>query len=71
MLIFAIDLLLSCIYEINKKFEKAYDTMDCAVDRGDYDHCRNCFHESAEFRENSPGRTVGKDWTSFLRIRPD
>jgi len=61
LLIFAIDLLLSCIYEINKKFEKAYDTMDCAVDRGDYDHCRNCFHESAEFRENSPGRTVGKD----------
>ena len=61
LLIFAIDLLLSCISEINKKFEKAYDTMDCAVDRGDYGHCRNCFRESAEFRENSPGRTVGKD----------
>ena len=46
LLIFAIDLILSCIYEINKKFKKAYGTMDYSVDRGGYGHCRDCFRES-------------------------
>ena len=57
---FAINLILSCIYEINKKFKKAYGTMDCSVDCGGYGHCRDCFRESAEFRENSRGERLAR-----------